>query len=96
MHDQKDLEASWTRTRAYLQAAFRELPASLAKGEEGQTTQQYFEWLEHNELELALDELEGLGETNPVPISFWRALLDAATNMNLGEHAERYRQRAGI
>ena len=46
------------------------------------------EWLDHNELELALDELEALGETNAVPPAYWQALASAAERMGLvGHHA---------
>ena len=41
------------------------------------------EWLDHNELELALDELEAIGEDNKMPPAYWRELLSAATRMGL-------------
>ena len=44
----------------------------------------------HNELELALAELEGLGEVNSCPPRFWRELLSAAQNMGLQKHARTY------
>ena len=48
------------------------------------------EWLGHNELELALDELEGLGEMNACSPRFWRELSHAARNMGLRKRSARY------
>ena len=42
--------------------------------------------IEHNELELALDELEMLGGINKVPRQFWVCLRDAAIEMQLPNH----------
>ncbi len=89
----KELEASWSRTRAHLENAFAQLPASPVDGEEGGSAQEYREWLDYNELELALDELEMLGEVNGVERTFWEFLLQAATEMDLNDHAMRYRMR---
>jgi hypothetical protein len=43
--------------------------------------------LDHNELELALDQLEGLGDLNDCPGGFWRNLEKAADLMGLDERA---------
>jgi hypothetical protein len=51
------------------------------------------EWLDHNELELALDELESLGEDNASPPDYWRILASAAERMGLTEHMARLSQR---
>ncbi|HVS34468.1 MAG TPA: hypothetical protein VMS17_02735 [Gemmataceae bacterium] len=51
------------------------------------------EWLDHNELELALDELEALGEDNAAPPDFWHALASAAERMSLAEHKARLSRR---
>ncbi len=44
-------------------------------------------------LELALDELEMLGEVNAVQHAFWESMLSAAVEMKLTDRAERYRER---
>ncbi len=62
-------------------------------GEEGGSVKRYWEWLNHNELELALDELEMLAEVNAVQHAFWESLLSAADEMKLTDRAERYRAR---
>lgn len=46
-----------------------------------------YEFLDHNELELALYELECLGEDNAVPPEYWRKLAEAARLMDLQERA---------
>ena len=74
---------SWQRTRTHLAAAAALLPASPRKNPDGGSLQRYDEVLEHNELELALDELEGLAEVNAVPPAFWTALAEAASEMKL-------------
>jgi hypothetical protein len=58
------------------------------------TLAQYEEFLAANELQLALDELEGIAEQSACPPTFWVALKDAAGRMELRGHASRYAQRA--
>lgn len=41
------------------------------------------EWLDHNEFEPALCELESLGEDNSVAPAYWQALATAAERMGL-------------
>jgi hypothetical protein len=91
MKTRADLEASWTRTRQHLESAFAYLPPSPKVGEDGGNVALYREYLEQNELELALDELEMLGEANPVSAAFWQSLLQAALEMGLTSHEERYK-----
>ena len=62
-------------------------------GEERGSVKRYREWLDHNELELALDELEALAEINAVQRAFWESMLSAADEMKLTDHAERYREK---
>jgi hypothetical protein len=51
------------------------------------------DYLEHNELGLALEELAGLGEGNPTPTEFWALLVEAAEAMNIKSSAAQYRAR---
>ena len=83
--EQQRLRESWARTSEYLRSARALLPPKGAG--------QFEEYLAHNELELALDELEAAGEGRPA--EFWRHLLAAAENMGLAEHAARYREHLG-
>ena len=88
--DQGKLQASWDRTRGHLERAFFALSATPEAGEEGGSVSGYRDWLEHNELELALDELEVLGDANEVSSHYWEALLAAAREMQLSAHVDRY------
>lgn len=93
MDDRQRIHESWDRTRAYLGRAALLLPPSPFKSAEGGRIDRYREWLDHNELELALDELEGLGANNPVPREFWVHLRDAAEEMRLERHVLRMDKR---
>ena len=67
----RDLKNLWGQVRRRLNRAADLLPYPLRRGPEGGTIEAYREWLEHNELELALDELEMLGDVNEVPDTYW-------------------------
>lgn len=88
-----ELIQSWQRTRAHLATAFAMLSAVQGAETLHGCIRGYLEFLEHNELELALDELELLGEENFVPCDYWAALAEAAAEMKLMEHTKRYRKR---
>ena len=88
-----DLHQHWAAVRARLTAARTLLPANLREDPVQGSVERFYDWLENNELELALDELEGLGEINSAPTSFWEELRAAAEQMGLVEHAARYGQR---
>ena len=84
------LRASWKRTETHLNDARREFPEDPVPGEEGGTASGFQEFLDHNELELALDELEGMATTNPTTSHFWFSLRAAASEMELELHRDRY------
>jgi hypothetical protein len=81
----KDLERSWVITRQHLNTAKLELPTERLAG--------YEDWLSHNELELAFDELEAIGNEATRSKTFWSELLAAAKNMRLQDHADRCRKK---
>ncbi|MBL8755003.1 MAG: hypothetical protein JNK15_16985 [Planctomycetes bacterium] len=87
------LHEIWNRTQGHLSHAADLLPAGLFQSDDGGRLDRYREWIEHNELELALDELEGLGENNRVPRQFWIHLRDAALEIQLAEHRLRFDRR---
>jgi hypothetical protein len=87
---QRVLRKSWAVTRGHLDQAFGLLPDDTQPGDEGGAFANYHEWLVHNGLELALDELEMLGDANNVSPEFWAALLAAAREMQLHGHVDRY------
>ena len=82
-----DLVASWNRTRGHLDRAWVELPP-------GVDLAAYREFLDHNELGLAMEALADVGNVQEVPAAFWEALADAADQMQLGDPSSEYRQRA--
>ena len=84
------LRASWERTKSHLRKARCELPEAPTRGHEGGTLEGFEEYLNHNELELALDELEGLASANQTSSQFWFNMRAAASEMSLTHHVERY------
>jgi hypothetical protein len=92
--DRSALERSWAITIRHLNAARRLLPVVMVPGAEGASLGGFEECLHHNELELALDELEDLGITNSPPSAFWGELAKAAENMQLFERAADITQRS--
>lgn len=81
----------WEITRQYLVTARSFLPDDPICIEGGASAGGFRDWLDHNELELALDELEMLADANAVGPRFWAAMLAAANEMGLHLHAARYR-----
>jgi hypothetical protein len=85
--ERAELERSWATTTKHLNAARDQLPDVPAPGADGATLSGFEECLRHNEMELALDELEDLGLTNAPPAEFWCQLMYAAENMELSDRA---------
>jgi len=54
---------------------------------------EFQEYLDHNELELAMDELDRIGQQHDCRGGFWRNLERAATAMKLSERTKEFRQR---
>jgi cytochrome c-type biogenesis protein CcmH/NrfG len=86
---EQHLLESWERTRDHLARAWVELPPA-----DGQDLAMYHEYLDHNELELAMDALASAGEVRGPSSAFWLALADAATEMKLRSKAANYRAAA--
>jgi hypothetical protein len=81
------LAASWDRTRGHLSRAWVELPAG-----DSEELALYVEFLDHNELELAMEVLEQAGLHRGASPAFWLALTDAAEEMQLESKAAQYRR----
>jgi hypothetical protein len=73
-----------------LTSAEKLLPYQLMVGEAGGTRERFQEWLDHNELELALDDLADIGLANRAAACFWRELSAAAKNMGLDQKCAEY------
>ncbi len=78
--NREDLEASWRRTRAHLTAG---ADCAEAEGTALDELKGYRDFLDHNELELALDELETVADRRLHSPQFWTHLCDAAEEMSL-------------
>jgi len=80
-----ELVKSWKVTETLLERARHALPDAPVDHEQAciALLAQYREFLEHNELELALDVLEELGHLISARGGFWRDLERAAENMGL-------------
>ena len=76
------LVKSWKITQTLLERARRALPVQH-EPEYAALLTRYHEFMEHNELELALDILEELGQLTSARGGFWRDLERAAENMGL-------------
>jgi hypothetical protein len=86
--DKDGLAGSWERNRGHLARAWSQLPI-------GANTDLYQEFLDHNELGLAMEMLAEAGTDCDVPTGFWKDLADAATEMKEPGKAAEYLARSG-
>jgi hypothetical protein len=86
--DRDELISSWDATSRDLSAARALLPSVPVASDDGATLDNFEQFLEHNELALALDELVGIGLANNAPVTFWRLVKSAAANMHLPDQSE--------
>ena len=89
----RELEKSWARTTRHLQAAVACLSPLSDRADCNERLQEFRVWLSYNERELALDELEAIGDLPYVRGAFWEHLVRAATEMQLDENAQRVREK---
>lgn len=90
--DQNELEKIWWTVRQHLNSARSLLSPEIVANVSVQM-EIYEEMLDHNELELALDLLEEIGEQNLCPREFWLSLKLAANDMGLDKRANYYTQK---
>jgi hypothetical protein len=88
-----DLPKLWTLIKADLAKARNSLPADAASHK---ALAEYQNFLDHNELQLACDMLEGYAEDQKVTKVFWLALRDAAARMELSDRERRYQRHAEL
>ena len=74
----------WRLVREKLWNAVSHLATELVDNPEGGSLHRYREYLDHNELGLAYDELLGLAEVNPTSDGFHEAMREAALLMHSG------------
>jgi hypothetical protein len=69
----------WTLIENELRQAYKLLPTNLKQSDFGYKEEDFLEYLDHNELRLAMEELDGIVEDNPPPCEeFWQHLASAA------------------
>ena len=78
MATREELEQYWARTRQLLNEAVAFVPVN-----DYQMLKQYSDYLDHNELELAMDELVSVGEEKKYTAEFFKPLRTAAVIMGL-------------
>jgi hypothetical protein len=86
-----EMVKSWKITETLLERARHALPASREQ-EHAPLFVRYREFMEHNELGLALDVLEELGHLTCARGGFWRDLERAAENMGLADRVPAFRK----
>jgi hypothetical protein len=85
------LKRLWAEVRRDFDQAMAHLPTPTLE-DEG-SMERLADWLDHNELGLALDELELLGLDNAAQDAFWKTLVCAAARMGLTEKQARLTRR---
>ncbi len=86
------LEKSWRVSINHLKAARLLLPEEMFFEEAKTFDKEYSEYIEHNELELAMNSLDDLGLLCNAPDEFWKFLELAAENMGLLDEANRFKK----
>jgi predicted house-cleaning noncanonical NTP pyrophosphatase (MazG superfamily) len=86
-----ELIKQWKATATLLQRARRTITDQSAQVSKLQ--KEFDEYLEHNELELAMNMLEEIAELIPCRGGFWRDLERAAQMMGLSDRAEDFHTR---
>lgn len=74
---------SWRLASEALWAAVRCLPSEVVRNPEGGSLPSYREFMDHNELGLAFEEIVGLAEVNPTEPGFHSALARARHQLGL-------------
>ncbi|EJG1806189.1 TPA: hypothetical protein ACN32H_004642 [Vibrio parahaemolyticus] len=81
----------WQKVEVELMAAYTLLPETTIESDNGYRKVDFFAYIAANELLLAMEELDGVIEDNPIPSKqFWSHLIQAA-NMMGHSHADRYK-----
>jgi hypothetical protein len=86
----EDLAKLWAEIKLDLQQARSTLSHQADKDP---AINEYQEYLDHNEFELASDALRAYAEDHQVSRDFWRSMWNAATKMKLKDQAEFYKSK---
>jgi hypothetical protein len=88
-----ELRKSWATSLRHLAASRFYLPEYLPNSDAEKSRINAQSFLHYNELELALEQLQELGELCSAPKAFWSELLSAAENTNLTGNADFIRKK---
>lgn len=91
----RELQNSWRITQQYLEQAIAHFPDDAPSECEDGSLAGCRDYMQHNELGLAFDELNALGQANSVPQAYWRSLLAAAENMKIAQGIKDCQQALG-
>ena len=80
---------SWNRTKVFLLKAKSFFRVNSLNQDQKQILDFFDEFIDHNELGLAYEQLDYLSETVDLPIEFWKEMLCAAKEMKLEEKITR-------
>jgi hypothetical protein len=86
------LEESWKVTINHLKTGRSLLPQEMLFEEARVFDMEYTEYLDRNELELAMNALDDLGLICNAQNEFWHQLESAALNMGLADEAEKFKR----
>ena len=94
MNDRVRLDKIWHVARAHMSHALDALPdpEEAVRSEFERYISEYHEFIDHNELECALDMLQEAGDLGAPHGGFWRSLERAAETMQLTERIPYFRE----
>ncbi len=85
-----ELTERWALIHAELMAAFKLLPSNTVESDNGYRKEDFLDYINANELLLAMEELDGVIEDNPIPSKeFWLHLISASKLMS-NKHLAKY------
>lgn len=78
-----ELTEKWALIEVELMAAFELLPSNTVESDNGYRKDDFLDYINANELLLAMEELDGVIEDNPSPAKeFWHHLISASKLMD--------------
>lgn len=80
---------NWKRTKEFLLKAKSFISINLLDEDDVKTLEYFDEFLDHNELGLAYEQLIYLSETVNFPVQFWKEMLLAAKEMKMEDEIKR-------
>jgi hypothetical protein len=92
--DQIKLSLRWKRTSTLLEAAAALIESDQRASEVEDSLSKFEDFLDHNELECAMNMLEQASDSISAPAVVWIKLAEAAASMELTQHEQEFLGRA--